>query len=117
MINKQSDFHSNPSRCFRHTPSRNLPLLQVILLCPELRPFNYHYSNEPSICDAFDYYTHVPYISDALHIIRSVFNPYFIHYTKYAKYAFLLLSSIGLIFFSYFGPSGILGSDRKQNIA
>ena len=38
MINKQSDFHSNPSRCFRHTPSRKSPLLRVILLCPELRP-------------------------------------------------------------------------------
>ena len=61
---------------------------------PRVTPLNYHYSNEPSICDAFDYYTHVPYISDALHIIRSVFKPHFIHYTKYAKYAFLLLSSI-----------------------
>ena len=61
---------------------------------PRVMPLNYHYSNEPSICDAIDYYTHVPYISDALHIIRSVFKPHFIHYTKYAKYAFLLLSSI-----------------------
>ena len=38
MIIKQSDFHSNPFRCFRHTPSRKSPLLRVILLRPELRP-------------------------------------------------------------------------------
>ena len=60
---------------------------------PRVTPLNYHYFKEPYICDAFDY-THVPYISDALHIIRSVFKPQFIHYTKYAKYAFLLLFSI-----------------------
>ena len=60
---------------------------------PRVTPLYYHYSNEPSICDAFDN-THVQYINDALHIIRSVFKPQFIHYTKYAKYAFLLLSSI-----------------------
>ena len=35
---KQSDFHSNPFRCLRHTPSRNSPLLRVILSRPELRP-------------------------------------------------------------------------------
>ena len=45
------------------------------------------------MCDAFDN-SHVQYISDTLHIIRSVLNPQFIHYTKYAKYAFLLLFSI-----------------------
>ena len=50
-------------------------------------------SFEPSICDAF-YNTHVQYINDTLDIIRSVFKPQFIHYTKYAKYAFLLLFSI-----------------------
>ena len=55
--------------------------------------YHYYYSNEPSICDAFDN-THVQYINDTLHIIRSVFKPQFIHYTKYAKYAFLLLFSI-----------------------
>ena len=35
---KQSDFHSNPFRCLRHSPSRNSPLLRVILSRPELRP-------------------------------------------------------------------------------
>ena len=50
----------------------------------------------PSICDAFDN-THVQYINDTLHINRSVFKPQFKHFTKYAKYAFLLLSSIYLI--------------------
>ena len=34
---KQSDFHSNPFICLRHTPSRNSPLLRVILSRPELR--------------------------------------------------------------------------------
>ena len=56
-------------------------------------PLYYRYSNELSIRDAFDN-SHVQYISDTLHIIRSVFKPQFIHYTKYAKYAFLLLFSI-----------------------
>ena len=60
---------------------------------PRVLPLYYHYSNEPSICDAFDN-THVQDINDTLHIIRSVFKPQFIHYTKYAKYAFLLLFSI-----------------------
>ena len=60
---------------------------------PRVTPLSYHYSNEPSICDAFDN-SHVQYISDTLHIIRSVFNPQFIHYTKYAKHAFPLLFSI-----------------------
>ena len=57
----------------------------------------YHYSNEPSICDAFDN-LHVQHTSDTLHIIRSVFKPQIIHYTKYAKYAFLLLFSILHVF-------------------
>ena len=46
-------------------------------ITPRVTPLYYHYSNEPSICDAFDY-THVPYISDTLHtlhIIRSLFKP------------------------------------------
>ena len=60
---------------------------------PRVTLLYYHYSNEPSICGAFDN-THVQYINDTLHIIRSVFKPQFIHYTKYAKYAFRLLSSI-----------------------
>ena len=60
---------------------------------PRVTPLSYHYSNEPSICDAFDN-THVPYISDTLRIIRSVLKPQFMHYTKCVKYAFLLLSSI-----------------------
>ena len=60
---------------------------------PRVMPLYYRYYKEPPICDAFDY-THVQYISDTLDIIRSVFKPQFIHYTKYAKYAFLLLFSI-----------------------
>ena len=56
-------------------------------------PLYHHYSNEPSICDAFDY-SHAQYISDTFHIIRSVFKPQFINYTNYAKYAFRLLFSI-----------------------
>ena len=36
----------------------------------------------------------VPYIIDTFHILRSVFNTQFIQYTKYTKYAFLLLLSI-----------------------
>ena len=62
-------------------------------IAPRVTPPYYHYSNDPSICDAFDN-SHVQYISDTLHIIRSVFNPHLIHYTKYAKYALLLLFSI-----------------------
>ena len=38
MIITQSDFHSNPSSGFRHTPSRKAPLLCVSLFRPELRP-------------------------------------------------------------------------------
>ena len=36
--------------------------------------YHYYYSNEPSICDAFDN-THVQYINDTLDTIRSVFKP------------------------------------------
>ena len=93
MIVTQNDFHSNPFSGFRHTSSRKSPLLRVILLCQELHPFIIIIQMAPSICDAFDN-THVQYINDTLHINRSVFKPQFIHYTKYAKYAFLLLSSI-----------------------
>ena len=39
MIVTQSDFHLNPLSSDRQTPSRKSPLLRVILLCPELRPF------------------------------------------------------------------------------
>ena len=49
------------------------------------------------MCDAFDN-THVPYISDTLRIIRSVFKSQFLHFTKYAKYAFLLLFSIYVLY-------------------
>ena len=62
-------------------------------IMPRVTPLYYHYSNEPSICDAFDN-SHVQYISDTLLIIWPVFKPQFIHCTKYAKYAFLLLFSI-----------------------
>ena len=62
-------------------------------ITPRVTSLYYHYSKEPYICDAFDN-THAPYISDTLRIIRSVFKPQFIHYTEYAKYAFLLLFSI-----------------------
>ena len=40
---------------------------------PRVTPLYYHYSNEPSICDAFDN-AHVQYNNDTLHIIRSVFK-------------------------------------------
>ena len=62
-------------------------------ITPRLTPLYYRYSNEPSIFDAFDN-SHVQYISDTLHIIRLVFKLQFIHFTKCAKYAFLLLFSI-----------------------
>ena len=39
MVITQSDFHSNPFSGFRYTPSRKSPLLGVVLLLPELRPF------------------------------------------------------------------------------
>ena len=81
QIITQSDFHSNPFGSFMHTPSRKLPLLWVILLRSELCPFIIIIP----ISHPFDY-THVPYISDTLHIIRWVFKPQFIHYTKYANY-------------------------------
>ena len=68
-------------------------LYYELFITPRVTPLYHHYSNELSICDAFDK-THVLYISDTLNIIRSVFKPQFIHYSKYAKYAFLLLFSI-----------------------
>ena len=40
---------------------------------PRVTPLYYHYSKEPSICNAFDN-THVQYINDTLHIIRTVFK-------------------------------------------
>ena len=76
-----------------HTPSQKSPLLLAISLRPELPHFLSLFKLAIHICDAFDN-THVPCIIDTLHIIRSVFKPQFIHYTKYAKYAFLLLFSI-----------------------
>ena len=91
-LSRRVFFHSNPFSGFRHTPSRKSPLLLAISYAKSYPPL-YHYSNELSICDAFDN-THVPCIIDTLHIIRAVFKPQFIHYTKYAKYAFLLLFSI-----------------------
>ena len=39
MIIMQNGFRSNPFSGFRHTPSRKSPLLRVILLRTELRPF------------------------------------------------------------------------------
>ena len=72
---------------------------------PGVTPLYYHYPNWPSICNAFDY-THVPHISDTLHIIRRLFKPQFIHYTKYEKYAFLLLFSIHCKYM-YFTPDCI----------
>ena len=71
---------------------------------PRVTPLYYHYSNEPSICDAFDS-THVQYINDTLHIIRSVFKPQLIHNTKYAKYAGFfccsLYMSAGIVLLPY----------------
>ena len=62
---------------------------------PRVRSLYYQYSNDPSIRDAFDK-SHFQYISNTLHIIRSVFKPQFMHFTKYAKCLFLLLFSIHL---------------------
>ena len=92
MIIKQSDFHSIPSvvLSIHHLESR---FITGYFIIPRVTPLYFHYFDEPPICVAFDY-THVPYISDVLHIIRSVFKPQFIHYSKYAKYTFLLLFSI-----------------------
>ena len=70
-----------------------LAFITSYFITSRVTPLSHHYSNEPSLCEAFSY-THVPYISDALHFIRSVFKPQFIHYTKYAKCAYLLLFSI-----------------------
>ena len=39
MIITKRDVHSNPFSGFRHTPSRKSPLIWVILLRQELRPF------------------------------------------------------------------------------
>ena len=104
QIIAQNDFHSNPFSGFRHTPSRKSPLLLAISLRPELHHL-YHYSNELSICDTFDD-THAPCIIDTLHIIRSVFKPQFIHYTKYAKYVFLL-------FYLYLNKCCIVSSRKR----
>ena len=62
-------------------------------ITPRVFPPYKHYSNELSVCDAFDY-TDVSYISDTYRIIITVFKAQFIQYTKYTKYAFLLLLSI-----------------------
>ena len=97
MIITQSDFHTNWFSGFRHTPSPKSRFVISYFITPRVTPLYYNYSNEPSICDAFDN-SHVQYISDTLDIIRSVFNPQFILYTKCAKYAFLLLFSINVWF-------------------
>ena len=68
-------------------------LIMSCFITPRVIPLYKDYSNELSVCDAFDY-THVLYISDTFLIIISVFNAQFIQYTKCAKYAFLLLLSI-----------------------
>ena len=62
-------------------------------IMPRVTPLYHHFSNQPSISDAFDN-TQVQYTNASLHIIRSVFKSQFKHQTKYAKYAFLLLFSI-----------------------
>ena len=67
-------------------------------ITPRVTPHLLSLFHEPSICDAFNN-SHVQFISDTLHIIRSVFKHQFFSYTLYAKYAFLLLFSI-LIDFS-----------------
>ena len=65
MIIKQSDFHSFPFSCFRHTPSRKSPLLRVILLYRELRPFIIIIQmSHPSV-------THL-----ILHMVRTSVMPY-----------------------------------------
>ena len=64
---------------------------------PRVTPLYYHYSNESSICDAFDD-TRVQYINDTLHIIRSVFKTpintlYQICVSFAVQYMFELLSA------------------------
>ena len=119
MIITQSDFHSNPFsgfnfplvswvRCgtwlyrflifaplltFMHTPCLKSPLLWVILLCPDLCPIIIIIPiSHPFVMHLIIQMFNTSVIT--LHIIRSVFKPQFIHCTKYAKYAFLLLFSI-----------------------
>ena len=44
-------------------------------ITPRVTPLYHHYSNEPSICDAFDN-SHVQYIRDTLHIsLDQYLNP------------------------------------------
>ena len=71
MIITQSDFHSNPFIGFRHTPSRKSPLLWVILLRTELRPF----------------ITIIPIIRPfVMHSIIHMFNTSVIPYTSLDQY-------------------------------
>ena len=81
-----------------HLESR---LYYELFYLPRVTPLYYHYSNEPSIFDAFDN-THAPYINDTSCIIISVFKPQFMHYSKCAKYAFLLLFSIAWLNLAFF---------------
>ena len=73
-------------------------------ITPRVTPLYYHYSNEPSICDALVMHMFNTSVIPCYH--KSVFKPQFIHYTKNAKYAFLLLFSICL-FQPTLGPNGI----------
>ena len=88
MIIMQSDFHSNPFSGFRHTPSR-----KSLLLRPELRPFIIIIPmSHPFVMHLIIHMFNtsvIPKIS-----LDQYFKPQFIHYTKCAKYAFLLLFSI-----------------------
>ena len=93
MIITKSDFHSNPFSGFGHTASQKSSLLGVILLRPELRPFIIMIPlSRPFVMHSIIHMFNTsvkPYTPLDQH-----FNPQFIHYTKCAKYAFLLLFSI-----------------------
>ena len=93
MIITKSDFHSNPFSGFGHTASQKSSLLGVILLRPELRPFIIMIPlSRPFVMHSIIHMFNTsvkPYT-----LLDQHFNPQFIHYTKCAKYAFLLLFSI-----------------------
>ena len=79
MIITQSDFHSNAFSAFRHIHHLERRLhYDCYFIRPRVTPLYYLYSNEPSICDAFDY-SHVktsviPYISLDLYLTPNLYT-------------------------------------------
>ena len=88
----QSDFHLNPFSGFRHTASRSSPYLRIISLHPELSPFTsiipVSYRFVIHLIIHLFHTSLIPLIS-----LDQYLTPNFTIYTKYAKYAFLLLLS------------------------